>query len=76
MKPLRLDQPKSWAPGATLASTWPLPLTIRMMWLRRGVREDLLDDAGGLERPQRLVVQADPAGVVDQLVAGVGDAWC
>ena len=41
--------------------------------LRRGVRQDLLDDAGGLERAQRLVVQADPAGVVDQFLAGVGD---
>ena len=43
--------------------------------VRRGVRQDLLDDAGGLERPERFVVQADPAWVVDQLLAGVGDAW-
>jgi hypothetical protein len=41
--------------------------------LRCGVREDPVDDAGGLERPERLVVQADPAGIVDQLLAGVGD---
>ena len=32
-----------------------------------------VDDARGLERPERLVVQADPAWVVDQFLAGVGD---
>jgi 6-phosphofructokinase 1 len=41
--------------------------------LRRGVRKDPLDDTGGLERPERLVVQADPARVFDQFLAGVGD---
>jgi hypothetical protein len=41
--------------------------------LRRGVREDLLDDTGGLERPERLVVETDPAGIVDQFLAGVSD---
>jgi hypothetical protein len=37
------------------------------------VREDLLDDTGGLERPERLVVETDPAGIVDQFLAGVSD---
>ncbi len=35
--------------------------------VRHRVRQHGVDEAGGLERPQRLVVHADPARIVDEL---------